>query len=256
MSDLNEELIERIAAIWDSYKFPIVVGVLMIISAIAGLSYQAVNSEQARRQAGGALFEAMHAVQEGDLDAARAALAKIDKDDFPELRNLGLVALAAESEDAADILAEAAESESDSGLRLLFVLRQAEALINKEQYDDAIALLTEKHPASPAHMRMLFLETTGDAHFAAGRVLAARAEYDKARQEALESYPSHLPALNLKIGAALSLPASESELQAVEAAQESLQESQESSVGSDADAANDDSPANPVLDLPAHNSSQ
>ena len=209
MSELNEEMLERLRGAWDGYKFHIVIGSLMALSAVAGLSYQSISSDRARAAAGDALFAAMRAAEEGDSAAAENALARIDADEFPQLRGLALAAMAAAGgENPAEKLAEAAKDESDSGLKMLFVLRRAEILINSGDSDSAIALLTENEEDAATEMKMLFAERRGDAHYVANRPREARAAYSQAASLAADSLPSHLPAINLKIGAAVSLPPS------------------------------------------------
>ena len=79
-----------------------------------------------------------------------------------------------------------------------------ELLINDGQAEDALEVLDDHAPAG-GQMQMLFAERRGDAHFAAGRPLAARDEYNNALQLAAgNSYQRYIPILNIKIGAALS----------------------------------------------------
>lgn len=205
MSDLNEEMVERLRGAWDSYKFHIIIAALMILSGAAGLSYQTISADRARRAAGDALFTVMRAAENGETEIAERALARIGEDEFPQLRSLALAALAAaDGENAAEKLREAAAHETDDGLRLLLVLRRAETLINDGETEEAIALLEEHEPEAAPAMSLLFAERRGDAHYVAGNPRAARDAYLQARDAAAESFSSHIPALNLKIGASVS----------------------------------------------------
>ncbi len=202
-------MLERLRGAWDSYKLHIVAATLMILSAVAGLSYQTVSADRARRAAGDALFAVMRAAENENFAAAENALSRIDGEEFPQLRGMALAVMAsAGAADAAEKLREAATRETDDGLRLLLVLRRAETLINSGETGAAIALLEEHETDAAPAMQMLFAERRGDAHYVAGHPRAARDAYLRARDAAAESFSSHIPALNLKIGASVSLPSS------------------------------------------------
>ena len=206
MSELNDEMVERIGAFWEKYKFSILVAVLMAISAAAGLSYRTMTSDRAQEIAADAMFAAIHAADNGEWEIAERELARIDRTAFPQMRNLALTALAlAGAEDAETKLSEAITHEPDAGLRALFMLRHAESLINNGKFDAAISLLTENEESAAEGMQLLFAEKIGDAHYAAGRPQDALIAYRRAAEHAATS-PSHLPVINLKIGAVVSLP--------------------------------------------------
>lgn len=212
MSDINEELLSRAQSVWDRFKYHIVLGTMMALSAAAGLAWQSLNLDAKRDEAGGRLFALMRAADAGDLDRAAAELEKIDAKEFPEVRNLGRIALAAakdsagEPEAAVESLREAVVAAEDDGLRFMASMRLAEALINAGQSDEALAALEEFDPPTPV-MRMLLLDRRGDAHLTAGRSLQARALYGEALEEANRAYGSYVPVLRIKIAAAVSIPA-------------------------------------------------
>ncbi|MBE8158443.1 MAG: tetratricopeptide repeat protein [Betaproteobacteria bacterium] len=211
MSDLNEEIQERLLGFWRAYKFYIIITVLMSVSGAAGLARQSSLYEEARDESGKALFELLHAGEEGDAETARRALARIDGERFSAMRNLALASLAAaqngggDAEAAAATLREAAAAETETGLRLIIVLRLAEVLINAGKSEEALEQLNAAEPEEEI-LRVLFAERRGDAHFAAGDVRKALAEYKTAREIAAAAYPNYAPVLNIKIGAASSLP--------------------------------------------------
>lgn len=211
MSELNEELLERLGGFWQSYKFYITVSVLMALSAATGLSCQSSSHDAARRETGGALFALLRAGEEGDAEAAQLAFEKIDGERFPSLRNLARASLAAAqnkagaAENAENALREAVKTETESGLRTVMILRLAEVLINSEKYEEALKHLTESEPEEEM-FRMLFAERRGDAHFAAGANREALAEYEKAGEYAARAFTGYAPLLRIKIGAASSLP--------------------------------------------------
>ncbi|MGU9950854.1 MAG: YfgM family protein [Gammaproteobacteria bacterium WSBS_2016_MAG_OTU1] len=211
MSDLNEELLERVQALWHSYKFHLIIVLLMIFSAIAGLLYKSAVRSTSHQIAGTSFYTIVNAVEEGDVEAASAALDGIDGEEFPEMRNLALVALATahntdgNAESAIARLREAEEQETDEGLRQALVLRLAELLINDGQTDEALAVLDDPEVEEDSAMNLLFAERRGDAYYAAGKLTEARVEYLRAREDALTSFRSYMPVLNIKIGAVSSL---------------------------------------------------
>ncbi len=211
MNDINEVMVERMRSLWGGYKFYIIAAVLMMVSAAAGLSYQSAVHYAEKREAGGALFALLRAAEDGDTEAAERELSRIRGEKFTPLRNLALAAVASarhkagNTAEAADALREAETAETDTGLRLMLVLRLAELLINEEKYGEALEYLNAQETAEPL-MKILFAERRGDAHFAAGQFRAAHWEYTGARAEAEKSFRGYMPLLNLKIGAAVSLP--------------------------------------------------
>lgn len=207
----EDELTERAFEFWRVYKFHIIVVLLMVVSAIAGLSYQSIVVQEKRRTTGVALFKLISAANANDLTAAKSTLEEIDGDDFPQMHGLALVALASAQNkagdyaDAVDALRIAAENETDYGLRRIIILRLAEALINDGKTEEALAILDEESPTSP-DMRMLFIERRGDAYYAAGKPRLAREEYLRARADALEQNSQYAGLLDIKIAATMSLP--------------------------------------------------
>ena len=217
----EDELTERAFEIWRVYKFHIIITLLMIVSAVAGLSYQSVVVQEQRRATGIALFKLISAAEANDLTTAKTVLEEIDGDSFPKMHGLALAALAAAQNkagdygDAADALRIAAENETDDGLRQIIILRLAEALINDGKTEEALAILEEESPASP-DMNMLFIERRGDAYYAAGKPQLAREEYQNARASALEQNPQYAALLDIKISATASLPSAAEDENAVE----------------------------------------
>ena len=210
MSDLNEELLERMQALWERRKFHIVAALLMLVSALAGLAYESLATSRLSKKAGEGFFALSKAAEQGDIAAATAALDDIDGDEFPEVRNLALLALAsaqAEQGDnaaAIETMREAVKSQTDPGLRRAARLRLGEMLINDGQYDSALEALYD--PTAGGVAKILLAERSGDAHYAAGRLSEAREAYEEAREDALRFFPAHLPVLNIKLGAVNSLP--------------------------------------------------
>ena len=210
MSDLNEELLERMQALWERRKFHIVAALLMLVSALAGLAYESLATSRLSEKAGEGFFALSKAAEQGDIEAATAALDDIDGDEFPEVRNLALLALAsaqAEQGDnaaAIETMREAVKSQTDPGLRRAARLRLGEMLINDGQYDSALEALYD--PTAGGVAKILLAERSGDAHYAAGRLPEAREAYEEAREDALRFFPAHLPVLNIKLGAVNSLP--------------------------------------------------
>ena len=209
MSDLNEELLERMQALWERRKFHIVAALLMLVSALAGLAYESLATSRLSKKAGEGFFALSKAAEQGDIEAATAALDDIDGDEFPEVRNLALLALAAAQAEQGDNAAaietmrEAVKSQTDPGLRRAARLRLGEMLINDGQYDSALEALYD--PTAGGVAKILLAERSGDAHYAAGRLSEAREAYEEAREDALRFFPAHLPVLNIKLGAVNSL---------------------------------------------------
>ena len=210
MADFDEETQARLHDFWSRFKYHLIGGLLMILAAVAGLSYQTTNNETQRRIIGNTLYDVIRSTEDGDLAAAEEAYAAIDTEHFASARHVAAFVLASlqvysgSSDRAQQNLREVLERENDGGLRSLAALRVAELLINDGQAEDALEVLDDHAPAG-GQMQMLFAERRGDAHFAAGRPLAARDEYNNALQLAAgNSYQRYIPILNIKIGAALS----------------------------------------------------
>lgn len=235
MSDLNEEMQERLLGLWRSYKFYAVVGVLMAVFGASGFAHRYVQYQESRRESGAALFELLRAGEDGDAEAAARALERIDGERFPAMRGLALASLAAaqnsggDSKTAAATLKEAAAAETEPGMRRMLVLRLAEVLINSGDSGKALEELGAEEPEGRI-MRMLFAEKRGDAHLAAGDNRAALSEYTAAREIAAAALPGHMSVLGIKIGAASSLPlaGSQTEQTSGESPEKSADESSES----------------------------
>ena len=212
MTPTEDELLERWLTLWHAYKVHLIGGILMILSAVAGIAYQTVSSEEKRRAAGSALFELAAAAQNEDWQTAQTALTKINGDRFPELHNLGRIALATanhnagKTEDAITDMRAALANETDDSLRPILVLRLAELLINNNNTEEALTLLDKNTPAEQT-LQMLFIELRGDAYYAADQLPQALAEYNQARTIAAAIFRPYVAMLDIKIGAVASLPA-------------------------------------------------
>ena len=216
MSDLNEELLERMGGFWRAYKFYIIITVLMAVSGAAGLAHRSSLHDAARRESGDALFEILRAETDGDTEAAQRALERIDGGRFASMHNLALMSLAAaqdgagNAEDAIATLRAAKAAETETGLRMIIILRLAELLINAGQTEEALQELDAEEPAEEI-LQMLYAERRGDAYFAAGDNRRALAAYAAARELSAGAFRNYAPLLNIKIGAAASMRLEDSE---------------------------------------------
>lgn len=151
MADYDqEEALTRLLDFWGRYKFHLITGLLMILSAVSGLSYQTTHNDALQREAGNALYQVMRAADAGEAEAAAQAYQQINKsDDFAGLRHLAAFALASvqvqndNAEEARSNLQAVVDNEKDDGLRALAALRLSELLINAGETDEAVTLLEE-----------------------------------------------------------------------------------------------------------------
>ena len=205
----QEQMEERAAALWRRFHFPLILFVLMVLTGIVGFTYTSGEKERARIAAGEALFGVRAAVEDGDLQTARALFESMGAGDFASVRHLAAFEFAKllvdedQADEAAKLLEEVAAKDEDEGVRQMARLRLSEIYINEGKTTEAAKLLEENMPSSD-RMRILFLERIGDAAFAAGNAEGALSAYQDAAEAASEFYPSYLTILRIKISALLS----------------------------------------------------
>lgn len=191
--DLEEqEKLDALRAWWDRYGTLVAVAVFVIVAAIVGWrGWQWYQGHQATQAMG--YFEALQsaAAQEGDDSVARIQAASATlRDSFADSGYTSrgvLVAAAALIErgqlDAArEQLQWLAGHNAEPALSALARLRLAGVLLEQQQYDQALAQLSN----APASFEALYADRRGDILLAQGKIEEARAEW----QRALEAFGS------------------------------------------------------------------
>ena len=176
----EKEQVERLRQWWRDNGWFLVGGAALGGLALLGWNqywaYQARNSEQA-----GTVYEAIQkAIEEPNLEQATTLLKQM-RADYPSAAytdQAGLVVARAElitdPQRAADDLRYTMEHSKDTELAMIARLRLARVLAYREQYPDAIAILTVDKAGKFAGR---INEVKGDIFVAQGKVEEARAAY-------------------------------------------------------------------------------
>ncbi len=183
--DLEEqEQLDRLKHFWSKYGNLITWALIVVFGAIA--AYNGWNWWQNRQaaQASALHAEVERAAQAGDVERVQRAFTDI-RDQFggtTYANQAGLLAgqvLAAngKTEEAKAALRWVADKSSDEGYQAVARLRLAGLLADAKAYDEALALLAAKVPAS---FTGLVADRRGDILLLQGKKAEARAEFQKA----------------------------------------------------------------------------
>lgn len=223
MSQHDEEQIENLKRFWQDYGTPILVGVVIAVSAFAGWRYWQAEKQVTATSAATVFQDMLAAAQRSQLnpdDKAAATdvqrLAKSLKDDFTKTPYAISAALLqarqavdrADHKEAEKQLRWVLEQKPAEGVRVLATTRLARVLAAQKQYDAAIALLQgEKAPGFEPTVE----ELKGDIYQAQGKLEEARKAY-QAAVTALQSRDERRPVLELKMAdVGLAVPAPEAD---------------------------------------------
>lgn len=189
--DLEEqEKLDALRAWWERYGTLVAVAVFVIVAAIVGWrGWQWYQGHQATQAMG--YFEALQsaAAQDGEESVARIQAASTTlRDSFPASgytsRGVLVAAAALIERDKLDAAREQLQWLSTQGkdpsLSALARLRLAGVLLEQEQYDQALAQLSNP----PASFAALYADRRGDILLAQGKIAEARAAW----QSALEAF--------------------------------------------------------------------
>lgn len=210
MSQHDEEQIESLKRFWQDYGTPILVGIAIVVSAVAGWRYWQTEKMTTSTKASTVFQDMLSAAQRSQLnpdDKAAATdvqrLAKTLKDDYantPYGINAALLQARhasdkGDNKDAEKQLRWVLEQKPSEGVRILATTRLARILAAEKQYDTAIAmLLKENDPGFAPTIE----ELKGDIYQAQGKIEEARKAYQSA-VAALEERDERRPLLELKM---------------------------------------------------------
>ena len=233
LSPEERKQLERVRGFWGRFRFRILSVVALAAVATTGYGYNTHRREALTLEGSQKLFALRAAVEDEDIEAARAALVGLEEGDFAEQRELGALALAAlyfsqgERGEAAALLETVMSESDDAGLRQIAALRRAQIHIDEKEGDAAIALLDPSGEYWPStfSLQVLFGEAAADADIVEGRFGAARAKYIRALEVAAREAPRYREVLQAKLGALL-MRAVDSTSVGFEAQSETLDESQ------------------------------
>lgn len=210
MANENEHL-EHIQSWWQRYQFYVAGSILMLLTAIGGFTYTNADFQEQKVASNALLFELItNASEEQDLAAAQATYDSLAaKSGFDDLQILSSFALASiqiaqgDVDDAAETLAATHAAAEDPYVRAASAVRLAEALMLKEEYDEALEVL-EAEASGALVLRNLMNERMGDIEFIRGNHTAALEFYSAALQTTEQSSAFYVPMLRIKISALLS----------------------------------------------------
>ena len=211
LSPEERKQLERVRGFWGRFRFRILSVVALAAVATTGYGYNTHRREALTLEGSQKLFALRAAVEDEDIEAARAALVGLEEGDFAEQRELGALALAAlyfsqgERGEAAALLETVMSESDDAGLRQIAALRRAQIHIDEKEGDAAIALLDPSGEYWPStfSLQVLFGEAAADADIIEGRFAAARAKYIRALEVAAREAPRYREVLQAKLGALL-----------------------------------------------------
>ncbi len=179
----EKEQIEQIRQWWSDYGWYVLGGVVIAVLGLFGYQrYQ--DSVAASAEAASALYrELAAAVEDDDLSEAERVLAALQADyaGSPYTDNAALLlaktTLVSDADRTIEALRGVLETSSDAEIAMIARLRLARVLAWREQYDEALALLTVEDPG-PFAARLA--EIRGDVLLASGDTDGARAAYTSA----------------------------------------------------------------------------
>jgi predicted negative regulator of RcsB-dependent stress response len=176
----EQEQIEHIKRLVRENAWPVIAGVAIVVLGYFGWNqYKGYQLHQAEQAA--ALYQSLkQATDDNKTDDATALLAKL-RSDFPSSAytdQAGLLVaktlLIPSPDKAADELRYVMEHSKESEMAMIARLRLARVLAYREQYDEALKLLSVPNPGKFAGR---FNEVKGDIDVALGHVDDARAAY-------------------------------------------------------------------------------
>lgn len=210
MSQHEEEQIENLKRFWQDYGTPILVGVAIAVSALAGWRYWQAEKMDSATKAATVFQDMLGATQRSQLNLDDKAastdvqrLAKSLKEDYagtPYAISAAMLQARhaidrGDSKDAEKQLRWVLDQKPAEGIRVLATTRLARVLAAEKQHDAALALLTqEKAPGFEPTVE----ELKGDIYQAQGKIEDARKAY-QAASAALLARDERSPVLELKM---------------------------------------------------------
>ncbi len=199
INQTEEQQVEAIKKFWSDNGNAIIAGLAIGFAGFIGLNYyndhklqQEVNTSEAYQT----MIETAASDAAGFEAAGKAFIAEHDNSSYTMLTAIALAKEAAVKEDwaqAESYLMTAIEKSVDDGIKAIATVRLARVQLQLEKYEQALATLAAKLPAS---FNADVEEVKGDIYFKQGKTELARSAYQAAIDNASEGTS---PALQMKL---------------------------------------------------------
>ena len=196
----EEQQVEAIKSFWSANGNAIIAGLAIGFAGFIGLNYyndhklqQELNTSEAYQ----AMLESTSEDSEAFETAGKAFIAENSDSSYTMLTAIALAKAATEKQDwaqAESYLSTAIEKSVDDGIKAIASVRLARVQLQLEKYDQALATLASKLPAS---FDASVEEIKGDIYFKQGKNELARNAYQAAIDGAAEGGAN--PALQMKL---------------------------------------------------------
>ena len=182
MDDLTEkEQIENFRTWWADYGNVVIFGVVLGIAGLFGLNYYSTSKANAETEASVLFDELRDYVADGNVDESERVTGELEAG-YPDSYYVMQAKLAMarvymdsnRDEDAAKVLRDVIDSNSNAAFIGVARLRLAKILQYQEKFDEVLALLEGQEDTG---FTARYAEARGDAHFGLGQFEEARAEY-------------------------------------------------------------------------------
>jgi len=195
----EEQQVEAIKSFWSNNGNAIIAGLAIGFAGFIGLNYyndhklqQELNTSEAYQT----MIEAASIDSAAFEVAGNAFIAENEASSYTMLTAIALAKEAAEKQDwaqAETYLTTAIEKSVDDGIKAIATVRLARVQLQLEKYEQALATLTAKLPAS---FTASVEEVKGDIYYKQGKIELARTAYQAAIDDVSDGTS---PALQMKL---------------------------------------------------------
>lgn len=195
----EEQQVEAIKSFWSNNGNAIIAGLALGFAGFIGLNYYNDHKLQQELNTSEAYQTMMEAASDDSAAfemAGKAFIAENEASSYTMLTAIALAKEAAEKQDwvqAETYLNTAIEKSVDDGIKAIATVRLARVQLQLEKYEQALATLTPKLPAS---FNASVEEVKGDIYYKQGKVELARNAYQAAIDDVSEATN---PALQMKL---------------------------------------------------------
>ena len=195
----EEQQVEAIKSFWSNNGNAIIAGLVIGFSGFIGLNYYNDHKLQQELNTSEAYQTMIEAASEDEVAfevAGKAFIAENPKSSYAMLTAIALAKTAAEKQNwpqAESYLTTAIAQSVDDGIKAIATVRLARVQLQLEKYEQALATLTPKLPAS---FDASVEEIKGDIYFKQGKAELARNAYQAAIDVATDGAN---PALQMKL---------------------------------------------------------
>jgi len=195
----EEQQVEAIKSFWSNNGNAIIAGLALGFAGFIGLNYYNDHKLQQELNTSEAYQTMIEAASDdsGTFEVAgKAFIAENEASSYTMLTAIALAKAAAEKQDWPQVqsyLNTAIESSVDDGIKAIATVRLARVQLQLEKYEQALATLTAKLPAS---FNASVEEVKGDIYYKQGKTELARNAYQAAINDASDATS---PALQMKL---------------------------------------------------------